>query len=77
VVSLGEGLYTRSQLKPGAKGRPSLIVLLTSSVALAGVRRTTHDIIVHMLVISKLISSTICFGSTRHLSAKKNTAVPC
>lgn len=37
VVSLGEGIYTRSQLKANAKGRPSLVVLISTSVALAGV----------------------------------------
>lgn len=37
VVSLGEGIYTRSQLKANAKGRPSLIVLISTSLALAGV----------------------------------------
>ncbi|CAL8466054.1 g5590 [Coccomyxa elongata] len=36
VVSLGEGIYTRSQLKANAKGRPSLIVLISTSLALAG-----------------------------------------
>lgn len=38
IVSLGEGIYTRSQLKQNAKGRPAMLTLITTTLALAAVR---------------------------------------
>ena len=38
IVNLGEGIYTRSQLKAASKGRPSIGILLLSNVALVAVR---------------------------------------
>ena len=38
IVNLGEGIYTRSQLKASSKGRPSIGILLLSNVALVAVR---------------------------------------
>lgn len=37
IVNLGEGIYTRSQLKASSKGRPSIGILLLSNVALVTV----------------------------------------
>ena len=37
-VVLGEGFYTRTQMVPKAKGRPSLPVFLLTSAALVAVR---------------------------------------
>ena len=38
AVVLGEGFYTRTQLPPKAKGRPSLLIVLSTSVALTAVK---------------------------------------
>ena len=38
LVSLGEGIYTRSQLKQNAKGRPSMLTIASSNLALAAVQ---------------------------------------
>ena len=40
IVNLGEGIYTRSQLKAASKGRPSIGILLLSNVALVAVSST-------------------------------------
>ena len=43
IVSLGEGIYTRSQLKQNAKGRPAMLTLITTTLALAAVRAEAPD----------------------------------
>ena len=45
IVNLGEGIYTRSQLKASSKGRPSIGILLLSNIALVAVTFMTCRIL--------------------------------
>lgn len=45
IVNLGEGIYTRSQLKASSKGRPSIGILLLSNIALVAVTSMTSQIL--------------------------------
>lgn len=42
AVVLGEGFYTRTQQKPGEKGRPSIPTFALSSVAIVAVSIDAH-----------------------------------
>ena len=59
-MSLGEGIYTRSQLKQNAKGRPAMLTLITTTLALAAVRvLVVHTLYFYLWVHAR---SSACWG---------------